>query len=202
MSNAMVREAVGVFHDEKSLQSAVDELLIAGFDRSKLSLLADQRAIEKKLGHLYEKVAEIVEDPMAPSRAFVGIDSRTVGKGAMISALAYVGAVGAAGLVVASQGTLLAALIWAGVAGGSGGLIGTVLSRYLDRRHALYIERQIDRGGILLWVRTEDLGSERRALDILKQHSAADVHVFELPDLFYPSVAVSQELSFMRRLGL
>jgi len=47
MTKATVREAVGVFHDEKSLQGAVDELLIAGFDRSKLSLLADQAAVEK-----------------------------------------------------------------------------------------------------------------------------------------------------------
>src|SRR5690606_35525505 len=53
MAKATVRDAVGVFHDEKALQAAVDELLIAGFDRSKLSLLADQDAVERKLGHLY-----------------------------------------------------------------------------------------------------------------------------------------------------
>jgi outer membrane lipoprotein SlyB len=202
MTKATVRDAVGVFHDETSLQAAVDELLIAGFDRSKLSLLADQDAVEKKLGHLYEKVADLEEDPMVPSRAFVGIDSRTEAKGAIIGGFAYVGAVASAGLVVATQGTLLATLIWAAVAGGAGGLIGAALSRYMDRRHAQYIQQQIDRGGILLWVRTEDAGRERRAVDILKRHSAADIHVFELPDMDYAPIAVSQELSFMKRLGL
>lgn len=202
MTKATVREAVGVFHDERSLQAAVDELLIAGFDRSKLSLLADQDAVEKKLGHLYDKVADLEEDPAVPSMAFVGIDSRTEAKGAMIGGLAYVGAVASAGLVVASQGTLIATLIWAAVAGGAGGLIGAALSRYMDRRHAQYVQQHLDRGGILLWVRTEDGGRERRVVDILKRHSAADVHVFELPEIDHPPLAVSQELSFMKRLGL
>ena len=40
MVDTAIREAVGVFHDEKSLQAAVDALLIVGFDRSDLSLLA------------------------------------------------------------------------------------------------------------------------------------------------------------------
>lgn len=35
-----VREAVGVFHDERTLQAAADDLLVAGFDRADLSLLA------------------------------------------------------------------------------------------------------------------------------------------------------------------
>jgi outer membrane lipoprotein SlyB len=202
MTKSTVREAVGVFHDEKSLQAAVDELLIAGFDRSKLSLLADQHAVEQKLGHLYEKVSDLEEDPMVPSRAFAGIDSRTEAKGAMIGGFAYVGAIASAGLVVASEGTLIATAIWAAVAGGAGGLIGAALSRYMDRRHAFYVQQQIDRGGILLWVRTDDGGRERRASDILKRHSAADVHIFELPDMEYAPIAVSQELSFMKRIGL
>src|SRR5262245_20434286 len=55
MVNTGIREAVGVFHDERSLQAAVDALLIAGFDRSHLSLLAGQGSIEAKLGHRFEK---------------------------------------------------------------------------------------------------------------------------------------------------
>ncbi len=45
MANEMVREAVGVFHDERSLQGAADELMISGFDRSYLSILAGHRTI-------------------------------------------------------------------------------------------------------------------------------------------------------------
>ena len=35
---------------------------------------------------------------------------------------------------------------------------------------------QIERGGVLLWVRLRDAEAEQRALDILRRHSAHDVH--------------------------
>jgi hypothetical protein len=68
MVDTRIREAVGVFHDERSLQSAVDTLLISGFDRSCLSLLANQRTIDSKLGHRFEKVADLEDDPAVPKR--------------------------------------------------------------------------------------------------------------------------------------
>ncbi|MGB8276277.1 MAG: hypothetical protein WCF16_13520, partial [Alphaproteobacteria bacterium] len=106
MAGEIIREAVGVFHDERSLRSAVDELLISGFDRSALSLVAGHRSVEKKLGHMYAKVAEIEDSTEIPSHAYVGVDSRTEAEGAVVSGLAYVGAVGAAGFVVATGGAL------------------------------------------------------------------------------------------------
>jgi hypothetical protein len=113
MAEETVREAVGVFHDEKSLQSAVDELLIADFDRSYLSLLAGNKAVEEKLGHVYETVSELEDDSRAAYQAYVGSDSRTEAKGAIMSGLAYVGAIGAVGAIVASGGTIAAAILGA-----------------------------------------------------------------------------------------
>ena len=94
MAEQTVREAVGVCHDEASLQAAADELLIAGFDRSHLSLLAGDKTVEKELGHKYAKVSEIEDDPAVPYLAYIGSDSRTEAKGAVIGGLAYVGAIG------------------------------------------------------------------------------------------------------------
>ena len=51
MADTFSREAVGIFHDEKSLRSAADALMISGFDRSYLSLLASDKAVDQKLGH-------------------------------------------------------------------------------------------------------------------------------------------------------
>ncbi|MCC2663290.1 MAG: hypothetical protein K0S35_1212, partial [Geminicoccaceae bacterium] len=68
----MVREAVGVFHDRDSLEDAVEDLLSAGFDRSELSLLAGEQAVEQKLGHAYQKVQELEDDAAVPRAAFVG----------------------------------------------------------------------------------------------------------------------------------
>lgn len=192
LAQETVHEAVAVFDDEKSLQAAVDDLLIAGFDRSQMSLLASERAIEDKLGHLYDKVAEIEDDADVPRAAYAGSDSRAEAKGAAVGVLGYVGA------VVASGGTVAAAL-----AGGAGGMIGAAPARFIDRRHADHLQRQLDHGGILLWVRTADPEHERRACAILERHAADDVHVHDLPDVTYDFAGgVSRDLSFMKRLGL
>ncbi len=43
------------------------------------------------------------------------------------------------------------------------------------------MREQLERGGVLLWVRLPDAAAEPRALDILRRHSAHDVHVHEFP---------------------
>ncbi len=198
------REAVGVFHDETSLQAAVDDLLTAGFDRSHMSLLASERAVAEKLGHLHARVQELEDDPAVPTAAFVDCDSRTEGKAALAGALAYVGAAAASGAILLSGGTIAIGVIGAAVAGGAGGLIGTLLGRVLDRRRLRHLQEQTERGGILLWVRTPDPLREARAVDILTRHSCDDVHVHQLPRMRYELAdrGVSKELSFMNALGM
>jgi hypothetical protein len=203
MVNTKIREAVGVFHDEKTLQSAVDGLLIAGFDQSHLSLLAGERTVETKLGHRYEKVAELEDDPEVPTKAFDDIDSRTEGKAAIVGGLFYVGAVAAAGIIVASGGTAAAALIAAALAGGGGGLIGAGLAQFIEHRHAHRLQEQLDHGGLLLWVRTLAVDDERRAIEVLRAHGADDVHVHDLPEEHYAVTGgESYDMSFMKRLGM
>jgi outer membrane lipoprotein SlyB len=203
MAEQTVREAVGVFHDEKTLQTAVDELLVKGFDRSSLTLLASEHAVAEKLGHRYRMVDEIVDDVTIPRVAYVGTDSRTEGKAAAVTGLAYVGALGAVGAIVASGGTVAAAILGAAAAGGMGGLIGGVLSRFLDRQHADHLREQLDHGGLLLWVATHDASQEKTASDVLRASGAEHVHVHDLP---HPDYAFeggeSYDLSFMNRLGL
>lgn len=203
MAESTVREAVGVFHDEASLQGAVDELLISGFDRSSLSLLASEQAVQEKLGHRYDKIKEVEDDLTTPRALFIGRDSRVEGEGAAVGGLAYVGAVGAAGAVVASGGAVGLAILGAAIAGGVGGLVGAALARFIDQSHAHHFQEQLDRGGLLLWVATHDKTHEDKATEILKRNGGAHVHVHDLPA---PAVSLkggeSYDMSFMKRLGL
>ncbi len=77
MPDRMSREAVAVFHDERSLQRAADDLLISGFDRSAISLLAGQRVVETSLRHSYKSVTDLEDDPRVPRVHYAGTDSRT-----------------------------------------------------------------------------------------------------------------------------
>ncbi len=183
----VVREAVGVFHDRNGLQNAVEDLLNAGFDRSELSLLAGAQAIEQKLGHAYQKVQELADDASVPRAAFVGNHSLSIGRIGIIGGLAYVGATVAAGAVVASGGALAATIVAAICAGGGGGLVGAWTARLLGRDQAKRLRDQLDHGGLLLWVALRDDDHERRALAILSQSGADDVHAHELPGSEVPA---------------
>ncbi len=175
------REAVGIFHSPQGLQGAIDELLSSGFHRAELSLLASELAVVEKLGHRYAKVDVLADDPAVPRAAYVSTEAIGDAEGALIGGLVYVGATVATGAVVASGGTLLAVIAGAALAGGAGGLIGSVLAKWLGNHHAHYLQEQIERGGLLLWVRTWDAAKEERAVEILTKYSAEKVHVHGLP---------------------
>lgn len=182
VSKELVREAVGVFDSAETLEAAVDELLTSGFDRAELSLLASEPAVQEKLGHLYDKVSELEDDAAVPRDAYVSIESIGDAEGGLIGGLMYVGAIVAAGSIVASGGPLAAAITGAAMMGGAGGFIGLILANWVGDHHADYLHEQLERGGLLLWVRTWDEAHEKRASDILSKHSAHDVHVHGLPN--------------------
>jgi hypothetical protein len=203
MVDTAIREAVGVFHDQRSLQSAVDGLLIAGFDRSYLSMLADRRSVEAKLGHTVETVSDLEDDTEVPTRAFIGIDSLTEGKGVLFGVPFYVGACAAAISVLASGGTLVTAFVVAAIAGIACMAIGIALVRVIGTRQAQRLSEQLERGGLLLWVRTPTPEDERRAIETMRVNGAADVHVHDLPKPHYAQAGgVSRDLSFMKSLGM
>jgi hypothetical protein len=83
--------------------------------------------------------------------------------------------------VVASGGTLAAAIAAAAVAGGSGGLLGGWAAQFLGRDRGEALQRQLDGGGLLLWVHVRDAAHEQRAVEILTRHGAEGIHVHELP---------------------
>jgi hypothetical protein len=182
MERSNVREAVAVFDTAEDLQEAVDELMSSGFDRAELSLLAGQTAIDEKLGHRYRRASELEDDPAVPRQFYVSTEAIGDAEGWLVGGLLYVGAVATAGVVVASGGTLAAILTAASLAGGAGGLIGAALAKLVVDQHAHYLQEQIDRGGLLLWVRTWNAEREKRATEILGRHSGHDVHVHALPE--------------------
>lgn len=176
-----VREAVGIFRRPEDLQDAIDELQSSGFHRAELSLLASEDVVEEKLGHRYKRVEALADDPAVPRAAYVSTEALGGAEGGLIGGLMYVGAVAAAGAVVVSGGTLAAGIAAAALAGGGGGLIGSILAKWVGDQHAEYLQEQVERGGLLLWVRTRDSGHEALAVEILKKHSGDEVHVHSLP---------------------
>lgn len=175
-----VREAVAVFDRAEHLQDAIDELLSSGFDRAEISLLASEKAVREKLGHL-DPIASLADNPDAPRTHYVSPEAIGDAEGAVIGVFMYVGAIAATGAVVASGGALAALIIGATVGGGGGALIGGVMAKFIGHHHAEHLQKQLDYGGLLLWVRTWDEEDENSAGAILRKHSGGDVHIHEFP---------------------
>ena len=176
-----IREAVGYFQTADQLQAAIDDLMSSGFDRAELSLLAGEQAIEEQLGHRYRRVEELMDDPQVARRFYVSTEALGDAEGALIGGPFYVAALAAAGLVLASGGTMAAAIIGAALAGGTGGVIGGVLAKLVGDQEASYLQEQLERGGLLLWVRTRNAAKEKEAVAILQRHSGQEVHVHAIP---------------------
>lgn len=177
----IVREAVGIFQDAAQLQAAIDELQIHGFMRQEISVLAGENTVQEKLGHLYKRIEQAEDDPKAPRMVFVSNEEISVAKAAAIGVPLFIAAASAAGVVVASGGLLLDAIIYAATAGVVGAGVGSMLATFIAKKRAEYLQKQIDHGGILLWVHLRSPDVEKPAQDILRKHSAEDVHIHEIP---------------------
>ena len=174
-----VREAVGIFDDPETLAAVIDALMIAGFDRADLSILAGVDTVEKKLRRHFSRIEELEDDSNTARGNYVSQESLGAAEGMLFGLPMYVAAGIAAGLATAAGGPLGATLVATVASGGAGAAIGAVLARLLGKKHAAELESQLARGGLLLWVRVWTPQQENVAVEILSEHSAHDVHVHE-----------------------
>lgn len=176
-----VCELVGLFTDPHAMEMAVQELLTSGFDHGDLSILADERTVRGALGHRLVDTVAAADDPQVPRRAWIEPESRVEGRSALAAALGYVGAVTAAALTFATGGVAAAAIGGAVVGAGTGAGLGAVLGRLFDQHLAREFETQIERGGILTWVRCRATDADQHATEILQRHGAHHVHLHAPP---------------------
>jgi hypothetical protein len=149
---------------------------------AEISLLAGENTVRESLGHLYTDVNVDAGEPSAPQTAFIAKESVGGAVHALVGALFFTGAAGAAGAIVATAGffgtALLAAV--AGVAAFAG--ISTMLAASVDERMVEQLRDQIDQGHLLLFVRTSDVKRKGKAVEILSKHSVFAPCVIELPN--------------------
>ncbi|MCU4652968.1 hypothetical protein N8I71_09005 [Roseibacterium sp. SDUM158016] len=175
-----MREVVAVFHDAEKLEAAANALLKAGVPERRLSLLGDKETVAKRLGHHFEPVELMEDDPRIPQSAFVFKEDRQAAEAVAIGLPMYVGAMGGALMLVASGGALAAVLLAAAAGGTVGAGLGAVIAEAIGKTHADRMEENLRNGGILLWVFVEDAAEEQEAIEILEREGGTDVHAHEI----------------------
>lgn len=174
------REAVAVFQSARQLQDAIDELLVSGFNHGDISLLADESAFALHPDLAWRSSRDLADEPGAPRAAYVSPESMGDAQGAVISGLAYLGAVATAAFTIGTTGPIGGAVVTTALAAGVGGGIGALLARLLRHGRAIELSDQLARGGLLLWVRKRGAALEQQAIAILQRHQAGDVHVHDI----------------------
>jgi hypothetical protein len=179
LERVTVREVTGVFGSRAAAAPAVDELLLAGFDRADIDAVADGERLRKRIGDTPVPATMLADIPDVPRREFVAPEDTTI-VFALCAAITgclgtMIGAFSAIGSGVTTTGTVTAALAGGAVGFGAGALIAQVLGRRW--RQSPMTPEGTD--GLVLWVRVRTGERERAALRILKDRGAEAVHVHE-----------------------
>lgn len=171
-----IREVVGVFDAVDKLQSAIDDLLTGGFDRSEISLLAEEDRVRQKLGDKDVSAGALEDSPAAPRFPYIDSESLNIGKASLVGVLFYVCVIVGAGLAMALGLSLTSAIAIGLLTGGAAGALGLMISKLVGDRQANWAKSQLTHGGLLLWARAWNDERERAAIDIMRRHGGRDVH--------------------------
>lgn len=180
IETARVREVVGVVDDREALDALIDQLLLAGVDRGRISLMGCREAILDKLHHYYVEPTLLAEVGDLPRRSLVTRDDATALTALTFGTLVAIGSLAAGAAVLASGGAVAAALA---AAGGGAGLAG-IVARGLKRRvmgeaDPNALEEDLAMGGLIVFVEPADDEQAAEVEAIVREH-ARNVHIHEI----------------------
>lgn len=181
VATARVREAVGVVDSLEELDELVTQLTTHGVDRTDISLMGTFSAVFQKLKKVYRRPDEVADLPTVPRRSLVTRDDVFASTALVFGTLLTVGSFGAALPIVASGGALATAIA-AAVGGGAaaGALARIIRDRVVNPRDAARLEDDLMSGGLVVFVRVDTPDEEARALKIMREVGADNVHVHEI----------------------
>jgi hypothetical protein len=164
------RDAVAIFHDEASLNKAVDELMQIGIRQDDLSLLADSKSVPGNNDKSLEN------KDFVKQTNYVSPDSRTEGLAALVAVPVYVACAGVAAVATGGASLIPTVALVAG-SGVAAGAVGLMLARVFGKHHAERVQEQIAKGGLLLWVHLPYKKRDAQVMKILRRNGAKDVHL-------------------------
>ena len=137
-------EVVGLFDSLDKLQSAIDNLMTHGFDRSEISLLTEDAKTREKIGS--KRSVEIEDSDEAPRISYIEAESLNEGKAALIGLLFYVGAIAGAIAIWTIYGSFAEAIVAGIGAGMAASLVGVGVGAFIRRRQRNWVQAQLARG--------------------------------------------------------
>jgi len=149
-------EVVGVLSSRDDFEAAVKALLDAGIEQSDLSVLSSHESLA------------VAGKPAKPWKEALT---------ALVGEIKYEGPLVASGAILLAGGATAAMI--AGIIGAAVGGVALkeILEEVAAQPHTESFARSLDAGSVIIWVRIDDDAAEARAISILQNCNAANVHV-------------------------
>ncbi len=178
MEKTKIREAVGIFANEESLDAAVSELEATAFPRHDISILGSKKMLKKAFGSDVIDPRKAENDPEVPRGIPVMPEEKALGAAALVGCCAYIGGC----IAAVATNSMSDAVLLSFITGGSmlGGIIGIATVAIIRAVLKRDIEKQIKKGGLVLWVHTPEEKFEKIASFILKKHGGKHIHIHEI----------------------
>ena len=181
LDKVRTREVTGVFHSRKALDAAVQDLLVAGYDRADIDVSASPDELQRRLNYRSIPPEDLADVPTAPREPFVGEDDVIITDAVVGSVVGCTAALAIAYYLVTRDIGSLSAVIFVALCGfvvGGGAVFWA--RRRLRRERARGLERLWEAQGLVIWVRVNSDEKETQAQEILLRHGAEAVHVHEI----------------------
>jgi hypothetical protein len=179
-SRSRIRQAVAVYRDATHLQQAFDALMAAGFNREEVSLLAGEFTVKQSLGDIYARINEGSSSPNAPVTAFVKKKSVGGAFHGVADGVLFAGSVAVLAIAVVLSAIFGGGVVAATVAVVGVLCIGGLMAVIIRQNTGEALHDQVERGHMLLFVRTADTSRETQAKKILAEHGGRRVKVLEI----------------------
>lgn len=178
MSEEKIKEVVGVFDNNKNLQSTIFDLSALGFGRHKFSIIASPDSVKEQFQIENVDISLIEDNKNTPRTTNISPEDIGVAEGAIVGTSILAGAATA---IITVGSLAISAVIPAALIGTSAGAsIGTILAKKLGEKYDASIEEKIDAGGIILWVNVENDEEMDRAIKVFSNYNAKDIHTHEI----------------------
>lgn len=157
----------GIYTTRRQVENAVDELKVAGFRNTDISVLFPENVGTKDFA--------IAKDTKAPEGTATGVVAGGVIGGAL-GWLAGIGSLAIPGVgPLIAAGPIIAALTGVGIGGAVGGIAGALIGMGIPEYEAKRYEGRVKSGGILLSVHSDNSEWTKKAEKIMEGTGAEDI---------------------------
>jgi hypothetical protein len=170
-----MKEISGVFADKKSLDRAIEKIVEFGVKKENISLLAREEKIKKSLSGDYSHVLELRNKKDIPRIRYISEKSLFKMEENFLGIVSIVGVIAAIIIGILFHKPVLFDVILAFISGYFMMMIGILISGIIRKRHCDYLEKKLDKGGLLFWIDVEDEDEVRSICKSLRQNSASYV---------------------------